>query len=227
MIAYANEQGILTPRVWECRPHGDDDQIAMISDYVPGKTLGEVWHSLNERQRDSIKDQLKIQIRLFRKCTQQYIGRINRQPARNLYQGIRREYNLGSFDSEAEFDEWCLQRVKKGNFFNFIKKHRWQRTLSKLRKESSSSTKFVLTNGDLFPRNIMVDDDGEKITGILDWENSGFFPEYVEHTLAKDVYDYYGEEWWRPVLMEVLEESCRPERPERLEFQKLIYDKGY
>ncbi|KKA22776.1 hypothetical protein T310_3188 [Rasamsonia emersonii CBS 393.64] len=72
----------------------------------------------------------------------------------------------------------------------------------------------------------MVDDDGEKITGILDWENSGFFPEYVEHTLAKDVYDYYGEEWWRPVLMEVLEESCRPERPERLLMIWYVFSSG-
>lgn len=47
------------------------------------------------------------------------------------------------------------------------------------------------------------DDDGAKITGILDWENSGFFPEYVEYALARDIYDYYGEEWWRPVLVEV------------------------
>lgn len=130
----------------------------MISDYVLGKTLGEVWHSLNESQHISIKDQLKVQIYLFRECTKQYIGRINHQPARNLCQGIRREY-IGTFDTEAKFDEWCLQRVK-GPF----EKCRWERTLSKLHKEIS--TKFVLTHGDLFPRNIMVDNG--KITGILD-----------------------------------------------------------
>jgi len=37
----------------------------------------------------------------------------------------------------------------------------------------------------------MVDDG--KIAGILDWENSGFFPEYVEYARAADIYDYYGE----------------------------------
>lgn len=212
MMAYANEQGILPPRVWECRPYGSD-QIAMISDYVPGKPLDEVWPSLDESQRSSIKHQLRSQLDLFRKCTQQFIGRINRQPAFNPCQAIRREY-IGPFDTEAEFDKWCLERVK-GPFTRC----RWEWTLSKLRKETS--TKFVLTHGDLFPRNIMVDDG--KIAGILDWENSGFFPEYFEYARAADIYDYYGEEWWKPVLMEVLE----PCRQERLESQKLIYDKGY
>ncbi|RKP34406.1 kinase-like domain-containing protein, partial [Dimargaris cristalligena] len=39
-----------------------------------------------------------------------------------------------------------------------------------------------LTHGDLLPRNIMVDPDTCQITGILDWEFSGFYPEYWEYS---------------------------------------------
>lgn len=84
-----------------------------------------------------------------------------------------------------------------------------------------SPSKFVLTHGDLFPRNILVEDG--KITGIVDWGRGGFFPGYVEYFLAADVYNYHGEEWWRPVLMEVLT-SCSQER---IKFQRLVYNRGY
>ncbi|KAL1870096.1 hypothetical protein Plec18167_007614 [Paecilomyces lecythidis] len=82
MMDYANKCGILTPRVCECRPYGIDE-VAMITDYIPGKSLGEVWGSLNDTERVSTKEQLKDQIRRFRKCTQGYVGRVNNKPARN------------------------------------------------------------------------------------------------------------------------------------------------
>lgn len=42
------------------------------------------------------------------------------------------------------------------------------------------SSTSVFTHGDLAPRNIMVDISG-RITGVLDWENAGWFPEYWEY----------------------------------------------
>ncbi|KAK2740529.1 hypothetical protein FQN55_008872 [Onygenales sp. PD_40] len=39
---------------------------------------------------------------------------------------------------------------------------------------------IVFTHGDLNPRNILAENG--KITGIVDWENAGWFPEYWEYT---------------------------------------------
>ncbi|EON99437.1 putative phosphotransferase family protein [Phaeoacremonium minimum UCRPA7] len=39
----------------------------------------------------------------------------------------------------------------------------------------------VFTHGDLTPRNIIVDKSSGCITGILDWENAGWFPDYWEY----------------------------------------------
>ena len=51
--------------------------------------------------------------------------------------------------------------------------------------------KIVFTHADLNPRNILVDrvtqPDGSfawTVTGIVDWENSGYFPEYWDYTKA-------------------------------------------
>ena len=41
------------------------------------------------------------------------------------------------------------------------------------------SDKAVFTHGDIAPRNIMVDDEG-RILALLDWESSGWFPDYWE-----------------------------------------------
>ncbi len=38
----------------------------------------------------------------------------------------------------------------------------------------------VFTHGDLTPRNIMVDQG--RITGVIDWEDSGWYPDYWEYT---------------------------------------------
>ncbi|RPD56365.1 kinase-like protein [Lentinus tigrinus ALCF2SS1-7] len=42
------------------------------------------------------------------------------------------------------------------------------------------------THGDLVPKNIMVDANGERITGIIDWENAGFYPSYWEYCRMHD-----------------------------------------
>lgn len=42
------------------------------------------------------------------------------------------------------------------------------------------SSACVFTHGDLTPRNVMVDDAG-RITGVVDWENAGWYPDYWEY----------------------------------------------
>nr|KMM69599.1 hypothetical protein CPAG_05914 [Coccidioides posadasii RMSCC 3488] len=49
-------------------------------------------------------------------------------------------------------------------------------------KFNECQLKFVPTHRDLFPWNILIKDG--KITGIVDWEHSGFYPDYVEYRLA-------------------------------------------
>lgn len=44
---------------------------------------------------------------------------------------------------------------------------------------SPSSNKAVFTHGNIAPRNIMVDSEGH-IIALLDWESSGWFPDYWE-----------------------------------------------
>ncbi|KAJ5083934.1 hypothetical protein NUU61_008513 [Penicillium alfredii] len=195
MMNFASQQsGILAPHVLGCYDV-EPEIIATVTDVVPGQSLDKIWHTLNKRQRNSIKDQLREQLRFFRTHTRPYIGRINRQTTFNFLD--RLEFNfMGPFESEEEFDAWCLARVKSP-----IAHALWKRLLPRMRAKGS---RFVLTHGDLAARNIMVHNG--QISGIVDWEYSGFFPEYMEYALATVVHDCI-EDWWLPVLKEILE-SC-------------------
>ncbi|KAH8673400.1 hypothetical protein BX600DRAFT_455187 [Xylariales sp. PMI_506] len=148
----------------------------------------------------------------MRTCTQTFIGRVGRQHVRNVYDRIPQTY-CGPFADEEEFDNWCLARLR-----NRLVRWKWQRVLKHNRRDTPAT--FVLTHGDLTPRNILVKDGA--ITGIVDWEKSGFFPEYAEYAFAMSLCHEH-EKWWIPVLEEILE----PCSATRVEFARLVEDRGF
>ena len=165
---------------------------------------------MDRSPRNSIKIQLKEQVQLYRGHTQPYIGRINHQETLNFFDRLDFHF-MGPFESEEKFDNWCLGRVKSP-----IVRSLWKRLLPGMRAESP---KLVLTHGDLSARNIMIH-KGD-ITSIVDWQCSGFSPEYMEYALATVVHDCI-EDRWVPVLKDILE----PCGFKRSRFTAAIRNKG-
>ncbi|OJJ70605.1 hypothetical protein ASPBRDRAFT_56383 [Aspergillus brasiliensis CBS 101740] len=211
MMQYAHEKGILTPRVLGCY-YVKSGVIAMVTDRVPGESLDKVWHALTKPQKKNIELQLKQQVQEMRKHTQPYIGRISNVTTYKFFDRLH-DNDMGPFATEEDFVEWCFARVK----FSYQKAF-WKRYLPRMRNKKPS--KFVLTHGDLAARNIMVKDG--QLTGIVDWEYSGIFPEYMEYALATVIHDGI-EDWWLPVLKRVLE----PSGYLRSKFIATIKDRGW
>jgi thiamine kinase-like enzyme len=74
-----------------------------------------------------------------------------------------------------------------------------------LRARLRCDHRAVLTHGDLSPRNIIVQDN--KITGLIDWEIAGWFPEYWEYVkffhrpcIHKDWFDYASDIFSEPYI---------------------------
>lgn len=61
--------------------------------------------------------------------------------------------------------------------------------------------KIVLTHGDLQGRNIMV--SGDRITGILDWQSCGWYPEFWEFAKCFSVYGWPKD--WPQFVSQILE----------------------
>ncbi|KAM5353706.1 hypothetical protein ACJ41O_000356 [Fusarium nematophilum] len=215
MMGYAALNGILAPKVPGVYDITTSRPLArvMVSERVPGVPLAEVWEDLTDAQKSSIKDQLRAQVKKMRACTQPFIGRVGRNHTRNVYDRIIQTY-CGPFDDEKAFDKWCLDRLTGGP----IVRWKWQRFLK--RERGGSPGTFVLTHGDLTPRNILV--EGDVITGIVDWGKSGFFPEYAEYAFAMKLCHGH-EKWWIPILEEVLEPCSK----QRLELTRLVENRGF
>lgn len=189
MMSYASSQaGIKVPQVLGCydvEPY----IMTLVSDRVPGLSLDRIWADMTKPQQESIKNQLREQLQRMRTCTQQYIGRPENTRTYNFYDRLTSGW-MGPWSSETDFDEWCLARVQSP-----IARLRWKMQLPRMRGKDSRA--FVLTHGDLSARNIVAQDG--IITGIVDWEYAGFFPEYMEYVLATEICSEH-EEWWLPVL---------------------------
>ncbi|KAI0143097.1 kinase-like domain-containing protein [Xylariaceae sp. FL1272] len=211
MMHHAATNGVLAPRVRCIYDVIAREPLArvMISEFVEGEPLDQAWDGLSDEQKSNIKSQLREQLARMRACTQPFIGRVGNQHVRNVFNRLGTTF-CGPWASEEEFDKWCLARVS-----NRLSRWKWQRMLDRNRLVNPS--KFVLTHGDLSPRNIMV--KGGKITGIVDWETSGFFPEYAEYAFAMAL-GHGIENWWIPILEEILQ----PCSDKRLEFTGLIED---
>lgn len=167
MMHHAATNGVLVPEVRGIYNVFTHKPIAraLITKRAPGMPLDEVWDDLTDEQRSNIKDQLREQLALMRACTQPFIGRVGNHRTRNVYDRLFQR-SCGPFKDEAAFDEWCISRLKVGP----VSRWRWKRELARSRRESPS--KFVLTHGDLTPRNIIVQDG--IITGIIDWRGADF-----------------------------------------------------
>lgn len=220
MMQYAHTHGILAPRVRavydvQTKPTAR----VMVTDRVPGVPLKDIWPTATPAERASYTEQLRVQLARMRECTQPWIGGLDRdgQPCaiHNIYERLLTD-ELGPFHTEKEFDEWCrLRTIPKCGWYAT---HKWKRFLE--RGQRKSSGRFVLTHGDLAARNIMARDG--VITGIVDWQRAGFYPEYAEYAFAMEL-SPGTEKWFLDILKEILPKCSK----DRRKFTKLVEAMGY
>ena len=85
--------------------------------------------------------------------------------------------------TEAQFNEFLLSDA-----------HTNSRLVDLVRSCLREDHRTVMTHGDLHTRNIIVDNSSDlKITGIVDWETGGGYPEYWEYIKAVQI-PFIGEE---------------------------------
>ncbi|CRK19488.1 hypothetical protein BN1708_012645 [Verticillium longisporum] len=106
----------------------------------------------------------------------------------------------GPFDSVKALHDWFAMTSKMG--FEAI----WpgwtlEETPDGFRHLFPDDSKVVFTHGDLHPTNIMVNPDSPgQIVAIIDWEQSGWWPDYWEFCKAECTVGYTSE--WRAYFVE-------------------------
>ncbi|GKZ30000.1 hypothetical protein AbraIFM66950_007429 [Aspergillus brasiliensis] len=122
-----------------------------------------------------------------------YIGSVGPGPVTDPI--LENYFNKGPFNSEDDFNRTLVEAYQAQAPKRHIKSF-----LTGMLSEREH--RIVFTHGDLRHANIMVNDDG-KVTGIVDWEFSGWYPEYWE--FAKALYVWRWQNDWTDHLLQCLE----------------------
>lgn len=202
MIYVAQKTTIPMPKVFACYTYGPIDRD--VEDYgslfdtyifmslVDGQTLNSSWDSYSESTKTAIALQLKSYMEEIRNIGDgSYIGSVDHGPVTD--QILSNHHNKGPFISEEEFNKAIIDAYEA----NFPKRH--IRTLLD-GMLFQNKHRIVFTHGDFRPRNIMVKDG--KVTGIIDWELSGWYPEYWE--FVKSLYVWRWQNDWYDYLEKIL-----------------------
>ncbi|ROT42204.1 phosphotransferase enzyme family protein [Sodiomyces alkalinus F11] len=187
----------------------DKDQVFIYMELVRGFTLEEAWNSMSSEEKVDICQQLKLyisELRTLRHAPGEFfLGHINYEPLGciSFMNGTRPP--AGPFNSVAEFHDWMSLMTKAGM------EHNWpgyttEEIPDPLRKELPDDSPVVFTHDDLHPSNIILSiTQPRRIIALIDWRQSGWYPDYWE--FCKAVFTVPGDgEWATEYIPRFLEE---------------------
>ncbi|KAI0888288.1 kinase-like domain-containing protein [Annulohypoxylon maeteangense] len=174
------------------RPHGMielEHFYLMFMTYIPGLDLEKAWPQLNVAQKQDISSQLDAlfsELRLLPCLEDSPLGGAQGELCKDARRGLR--VASTPITSVKEFEDFVFSGSRSATpvYLEFL------RGLC-----PPSPNKSVFTHGDVRPANIVVDSDDSgkwQVTGIIDWERSGFYPEYWESIKITNCL-YAGEDW--------------------------------
>ncbi|KAI5865516.1 kinase-like domain-containing protein [Durotheca rogersii] len=177
------------------RPHGlvrIRKYGLLFTTFIPGQNLEQAWPQLDNAQKRSISSQLDTLFSDLRRLP---------FPANTPLGGVQGD---GCKDGRRgqRTSSQPIMDIKQFEDFIFAGSATASPLYTRLLRDMMPTTpaKCVFTHGDIRPANIMVEkaEDGIwKIIAIIDWEASGFYPEYWEcvkmtnNLTARDNDDWY------------------------------------
>ncbi|KAK4692639.1 hypothetical protein P7C71_g4604, partial [Lecanoromycetidae sp. Uapishka_2] len=162
------------PKVLDSYVDTDTGHVCIIMEYIDGKPLDEEWDSYSDLQKRSVESQLKQYFDEIRQIPGTFVGSIDGSNCND--QLFDNDPTLsGPFDSEAAFQTGLIAAIKERG------SQTWTDVVIRF-IEAMPAHKIVFAHNDIAPRNILVRD--AKVVGIVDWEFSGFYPEYWDYVKA-------------------------------------------
>lgn len=168
-LRIAEEAGLPVPHVHGTETAADGkNHISM--DYIEGQPLSDVWLGLSAGQKQEIARQLRDILLAMRALP----------PPETSIGDCAGGHVL---DTRLYFTHTGPPCRDEQGLNDFLLSGLFPKTPSPIRAAFAgrlrTDHRIVFTHGDLAPRNIMVRDS--KITGIIDWEDAGWYPEYWEY----------------------------------------------
>ena len=161
------------PEVWETHFSSEYHGFIEMS-LIPGSPLERTWDNMDEKSKESICRQTWDLISEIRSIPSQYEGifqcAADGSPSKDpLLEDLQSPPRPLTSDSDL--------RARIYERYLHCGGSRYEHVLPNMLPKSDRA---VFSHGDIAPRNIMADENGN-ITGIIDWEYAGWYPDYWEH----------------------------------------------
>jgi len=193
------------------RPHGvivSGKTAYIFMTLMPGTTLKQVWSEMAETQKISVSKQLNKlfqELRTLPHSDSMSLGGVGGQGCKDTRRVTR--VSPSPISNIVEFREFQLSSARCNSriYYEFLHKL----TLS------IPSVDIVFTHGDVRTENIMVERNANGdyfVSGIVDWEMSGFYPEDFECTKTTNTLATHEEDDWFLYLPECISPTKFPLR---------------
>ena len=191
MIA-ARAIGIPAPRFLQFGDHGATGSILMTR--IPGKPLDEAYESLSPNEMQTITQELVECINLMRSFRSPWGARVCSDSGGPVSGSRIPGGRLEPCHDEYAFHSAYLEYADPQ--FWYYETPSFENNLTTANTLLTMTHTMVFTHGDLMPHNIMIHDG--HISGIIDWECAGWFPDYWEYTSMLNRSPPNG--WWSKVV---------------------------
>ncbi|KAJ5951934.1 uncharacterized protein N7479_010347 [Penicillium vulpinum] len=146
------------------------DAAYLLMTRVPGRPIGQLLDTMTDKQVHNVVADLKRYVAELRAIPNQ----VSKFQICNSEGGGILDWRIRDSQSEE------LRFETETDFHNHLTRKMTDDTRRQAAKSHTIPHAIVFTHSDLNPRNILAENG--RITGIVDWENAGFFPEYWEYT---------------------------------------------
>ncbi|KAF2463567.1 kinase-like protein [Lindgomyces ingoldianus] len=178
----ARSAGFPVPKVISYGEHPDMPYapVSILMTRIPGRELGDTYERLNDKERDTVFSELQCILRVMRNWAHPWGGERICSVAGTAIRSVRvPDHSVGPYESESEFNDHLISTASDHGFSS---QDLFEEKLACAKRMQSMHHAVVFTHGDLKHHNIMVHDG--RISGLIDWESAGWYPDYWEFTTA-------------------------------------------
>lgn len=156
----------------------------LLSKRVPGQPLSEAWPNMSIEDKERIAKQTAEYLLQLRGLHSTKMESLGGEPLHCAFLFLG-ENDLGHGPLSSDDELWAEMSLALSNVPEEVRQH--------LRRQMPTAFPYTFTHGDLTNVNIMVENGN--LTGILDWEGSGYCPVWWEFTCAGIGLGQEDKEW--------------------------------
>lgn len=166
-----SKTNIPVPEVWHAYTDSATSHARIVMKFVEGDCLVDTWEKCTRKQKEQVIEQLRDMFFQLRELKGSFIGSVDGTACEDpLFDDNIGAY--GPYDNEAAFNEGVITALKN------TLSGGWVSTVCDM-VGVLKDHEIVMTHGDFSPRNFLV--RGSKVVAVVDWEMSGYCPEYWEY----------------------------------------------